>query len=361
MKKTILLFFLVFFIPSAAYAYRETDDTLRELSGQIEEFDFYGFSQELRAGGGLDRAESLTKKVAGLFGARLKETEREVGIVLVPVILFGVLSSLKTENESGAVRAAYLGCFGFVCVVLTGIFSRAVELVEDTAATVDIVHKGLIPVLFANLAAMGSITRAVTLKPVAIAASQIIMQIIRGYILPFIMSGFGLILAEGITGFAGLKRLGEFILKAAKWALAFVMFLFVAVLSAQSLMAGSIDSVAVKSGKFAVSRLIPVVGSAVSEGMETLSASVKVIKNSAGIAGVAGVGAITLYPLIKIFACALMFHIIAAFCFPFPQDRFGDIFSAAGNTMATLGAVIISMSFVFIITAAVIISANPAV
>ena len=361
MKKIIFVFFLILFIPFTAYAYRETDDTLRELSGEIDEFDFYGFSEELRAGGGIDRVGGLTKKVTELFGMRLKETAREVGIVLVPVILFGVLSSLKTENEGGTVRAAYLGCFGFICVVLTGIFSKAVELVEDTAATLDIVHKSLIPVLFANLTAMGSITRAVTLKPVAIAASQIIMQVINGYILPFVMSGFGLILAESITGYKGLKKFGEFILKAAKWALAFVMFLFITVLSAQSLMAGSIDSAAVKSGKFAVSRLIPVVGSAVSDGMETLSASVMVIKNSAGIAGIAGVGLITVYPLIKIYACALMFHIIAAFCFPFSEDRFGDVFSAAGNTMAIMGAVIISMSFVFIITAAIIINADPAI
>ena len=360
MKKIWLIFILLLFFPQTAYTYRETDEILTELSGEIEEFDFYGYSEKLKKGDVLFKAGDISKSAINFFTESLRETAGQLGALLLPALLFGILSSLKSEKQDGAVHAAYLACFGFVSVILVGVFSRAVELAEDTAATVDIVHKSLVPVLFANLAAMGNITQAVTMKPFVIAASQIIMQIIRGYILPFIISAFGLILADSITGYCGLKRLGELILKGAERLLAFMMILFIALLSAQSLMAGSIDSAAYKSGRFAARNFIPVVGAAVSEGLETLSASMKVIKNSAGIAGAVGVAAITFYPLVKIYACAVMFHIISAFCFPFSDNRFGDIFAAAGKTMAVLGSVVLSMSFVFIVTAAVIISANPA-
>ena len=354
--KKIILIVLGLMLTVGARAQHKSEDVLKELSEEVPQFDFYAFAGELESSGGAFDTAGILKKAGGIFEDRLKESARETAVILIPIILFGIFSAFNRADENGAVKGAFFGCFALVLTHLTAVFSKAAALAEDTAATVDIIHKSLVPALFTLLSAGGEITRTIVLRPFVTAASQIIMQIMRGIILPLVLYAFALILTESITGFDGLKRFGKLILSLSEKALVFMIVLFLAILSAQSLMAGSIDSVALKSGKFAVSNFIPVVGRAVSDGIETLSASMRIIRNSMGISGAVGVAAITFYPVVKIYACSLVFHITAALCFPVSDKRFGEIFSAAGDTMGLLGSLVLSMSFVFIVTAAIILA-----
>lgn len=351
-------------MPFTVYAntYNESDEVLKELSSYTGGFDFYEFSESLLTDGRLPSGVSLITRIRDIFGREVEKSFKSLAVLLIPVFLFGILKFITTERgEDGISSAAFIGCFAFMCTVITGVVKDMSTLVADTAATIDIVTKGLVPVMFSFITAMGNITQATLAEPLVLAVSQLMSQLLKNYIIPFILLGFGLTLTESITGMGGLKYFGELILKIAKWVLVFLVVLFLALLSAQSIAGNALDSVAVKSTKFAVSNFIPVVGGAISDGVETLGLSMKTIRNAAGISGVAGILYISFIPLVKIYAAALLFHIMAALSYPVSDKRFGDILSQAGSAMSLLGGAILSMAFIFIVTAAVVIGTNPVI
>lgn len=364
MKKLILAVLMVFAIsfPVSADTYDKADDTLKELSRYTDGFDFYEFSQNLLTDSSSLTDMSVLDKISDLFLKELKNCFKKLAVILIPVFLFGILKFVTPSGEQGEVSsAAFIGCFAFMCSVIIGIINDMTQLVFDTAATVDIVTKGLVPALFSFLAAMGNITQVSLSQPFVLSISQLMTELLKVYILPFILIGFALCLAESITGMSGLKYFGELILKITKWILVFSVVLFLSLLSAQSILGAATDSIAVKTTKFAVSNFIPVVGGAISDGVETLGMSVKAIKNAAGISGIAGIIYICFVPLVKIYGASLLFHIMAALSYPVSDKRFGDILSGAGSALSLFGGVILAMAFIFIVTAAVVIGTNPAI
>ena len=120
----------------------------------------------------------------------------------------------------------------------------------------------------------------------------------------------------------------------------------------------AVDSVVLRGTRFAVSNFIPVVGGAISEGIEALGASMQVIRNSTGIAGIAGVTAVTVPPLIKIYSVSLVFHFFAAVSLPVSDKRFGEMLSFSGEVMSIFGSVILCMAFIFIVTAGVVVGSR---
>lgn len=279
---------------------------------------------------------------------------------MLPVFLFGILR-FAGDEKSNLSGAAFIGCLSFMCAVITGVFREMTNLVSDTAATVDIMNKGLVPLFFSILASMGNVTQSVMVQPFVLAVSEIMTVILKSWLIPLIFTAFALSLTESITGMSGLKYFGDLLFKIIKWLLVFLIVFFLAFLSAQSIAANSADTLAAKGTKFAVSNFIPVVGGAMADGVETLGASMKVIKNASGITGIFGVIYICFIPLVKIYVTAFLFHFMAALSFPVSDKRFGDVLSSAGSAMSLLGGVILCMAFVFIVTAAVVIGTNPVI
>lgn len=360
--KKFLITLLLLFLPFQAYADigEESDKVLRELSSYTEDFDFYDFSKNIMKTGKLPSGNTLLSSAADLFIKEIRESANGLMILLIPVFLFGILKFLRTERgEDSVSSAAFTGCFAFMAVIITAVFKNMTALASDTAATVDIITKALVPTLFMLMTSMGGITQATLTQPLVLTVSQLMCELLRSYLFPLVLTGFALTLTEAITGMNGLKYFGEMLIKITKWVLVFLIVFFLSLLSAQSIAGNALDSIAVKSTKFAVSNFIPVVGGAIADGVETLGLSLKTIKSAAGISGVCGIIYICFIPLLKIYTVSLLFHIMAALSYPVSDKRFGDVLDSAGSAMSIIGGILLAMVFIFVVTAAIIVASNP--
>ena len=78
-----------------------------------------------------------------------------------------------------------------------------------------------------------------------------------------------------------------------------------AALSFQTTLAASADSVAMRSAKYAVGNIIPLVGNSIGAALGTLGSSLSLIKNTAGVSCVAAVLLMTLPELLSLFLARL--------------------------------------------------------
>lgn len=91
-----------------------------------------------------------------------------------------------------------------------------------------------------------------------------------------------------------------------------VLFVFTGYLTVTGVISGSADAAAVRATKAAVSGMVPVVGSILSDASETLLASASALKSSMGVFGMLAVLAICLTPFLKIGAQYLLLKGTAA-------------------------------------------------
>lgn len=83
-----------------------------------------------------------------------------------------------------------------------------------------------------------------------------------------------------------LSRLGDSLKKGYTTLLGVLAFVLTLCLSAQNLIAGRADSVAMRSGRYALGQMIPVVGGALSGSLDTLAAGVGLLRGVSGISGI---------------------------------------------------------------------------
>jgi stage III sporulation protein AE len=83
-----------------------------------------------------------------------------------------------------------------------------------------------------------------------------------------------------------LSKISAFLKKSYTTVLGVLTFLLSICLSAQSLLASRADSLAMRSGRYAIGQMIPVVGGALSGSLDTLAAGVGMLRGLAGGCGV---------------------------------------------------------------------------
>lgn len=331
-----------------------TDEKISEI--QIEGFDIVEFKNEIISEGKLPRADSLFKTILIAISDEAYKSFLSLVSLIIPIMLYGVLTALSLDNSGeGVMNVARISCYVIISTTVISVFTGITKLAYETILNIDVITKCMIPVLYTLMLTTGKVTSAVTMHPTVIFISQIMLVIINKYLLPLIMLSFSLAVTDNITGRSGLKNFSELINKFVRWTLVFILSIFTAILSAQNILGYSFDKVALKGTKFAVTNFIPIVGGALAEGVETIGASLILIKNATGIAGIVAVLVAVLVPIIKIYSVSIMFHILSAVSQPVCGEKLSMVLKSTGTVTGTVGVLVICMSFVFIIFTAMII------
>ncbi len=171
------------------------------------------------------------------------------------------------------------------------------------------------------------------------------VMLISGFLCNWMLPGLKILLAFSIVGSVcdalNFSKISTFFVKLSKWSLTICATVFVSVLSLQSALSASADSLAMKTGKMLVSASVPVIGRAVSDAMSSVYAGLKLLK---GTAGIALVGMVVLAFLPVLAQCAAYYFVLL--CASLVAEVTGGVRSA--KLFNGLGEVLsLSMLFVF--------------
>ena len=118
----------------------------------------------------------------------------------------------------------------------------------------------------------------------------------------------------------------------------------------------TLDGVGIKTAKFAIGSIVPVVGGFLADSVETVIGSAHLIKNSVGTAGIICLVVMCAVPIIKVCAMMLILKIAAALIEPVSDKRFSDMLSEAADAVTLVFAAILIISLMFILSIAIIIA-----
>lgn len=185
--------------------------------------------------------------------------------------LYGVFSVIAVLTVLTVAASPILACV-----------QRAGQMVESLSNFM----LGFIPVFATVTALSGQPATGGTYHVLLFSATQIVSQVLVRIVVPFLM----LYLAFSIAGsiFPQLKMDG-FIASAKKIATVLMglsLTLFVGLLTVQAFVGTSADTVTIKTTKFVVGNLVPVVGGALSDAVSSVQGCLKLLKSTVGAFGI---------------------------------------------------------------------------
>lgn len=375
MKKTAiflcaLLLFLL--IPVSSYS---MDYSEEEYNKTLSSYDLSSFEKELDADtykmldelGVLDFSyESITglsfNDIVGLLKS-LFQKKAELPIkssvtVLVFILLSAFLQSLKAESDDSVNMIYSTATALLVATVVLVKLTSTVSLASMAISVASNFVYAFIPVFCSIVVASGGITTGFSTNTTLLILAQGLSFISSNVFMPIVNCFLALGVTSSLRYELNLDKLLSSVKKIITTCISFVSGVFVSVLSVKTAVAGRADMLGLRSIRFAINSVVPVIGSSISEGLLSIQAYSSLIKSSVGIVGVVAVALVFLPSIIEV----VLWRISLTLCV-IVSDIFGDksvsaVLNAFLNTLLLINVILILSMVTTVISFGILIAAG---
>lgn len=375
MKKTAiflcaLLLFLL--IPISSYS---MDYSEEEYNETLSSYDLSSFEKELDADtykmldelGVLDFSyESITglsfNDIVGLLKS-LFQKKAELPIkssvtVLIFILLSAFLQSLKAESDDSVNMIYSTATALLVATVVLVKLTSTVSLASMAISVASNFVYAFIPVFCSIVVASGGITTGVSTNTTLLILAQGLSFISSNVFMPIVNCYLALGVTSSLRYELNLDKLLSSLKKIITTCISFVSGVFVSVLSVKTAVAGRADMLGLRSIRFAINSVVPVIGSSISEGLLSIQAYSSLIKSSVGIVGVVAVVLVFLPSIIEV----VLWRISLTLCV-IVSDIFGDksvsaVLNAFLNTLLLINVILILSMVTTVISFGILIAAG---
>lgn len=351
MKKLIFLLIIIFALNPykafAEYTHIQGNDQFNKTADEIISGKF-----------SLDPIKLLQEIIDDLFD-EIKNSREEMVNILVIAALSGVLQLIKnSKDETGVGEAAFFACFTIMTMSALRIFNitvgYGVGIIRDLSEFIT----ELSPVFVALLASGGAISSAAAFHPILSGAVYILTLIVDKCIVPLVYLGALLGIISNMTPKLRLGAFTKLVHSSGKWILTAALTVFTGVTAIYGFSAPVLDTVALKTAKFAVGSFVPVVGGLLADTVETVLGGTRLMKNAVGTAGIVLILSVSLVPILKIIAILIMLELAAAAAEPLADSRITGMLKNICSSISLILGMVVTASMLFTICIAIILGAT---
>lgn len=359
MKKSLTVIFSIFllltFFSFSSNAESGGESLLRNIDSETKEYlEELGVDSESGEGIADVSLKSVFKFLFSLVTDKTKRISGVLVIVTAVIIINSIFSSFIGDNTSARTAINYIS----VLCIVTAIIVPLKELIVNTGAvikTAAIFTDSYIPVLGAIIAASGNIKLAFTYNSFAIALSAFITEIADNFFIPVVNMLFAFNILTSFTFESYKHKIIKSVKRLIIIILSLISTIYTGLLTTQSILAVSSDSLTVRGIRFFSGTFIPVVGAGVSESVASVMSSLSVMKNTAGVIVIAIILLIFLPIIIEllIWYFALQFCSIAADLFG--NNDISEMIEELSSVVSLINIILFYITFVLIISTGIII------
>lgn len=350
--KKLLITLLILFTIMIRVSYAQDDYT--HIAGE----DFFNSTvDDLIKGENGISIENIINTLSSTLTKELKSTKSLILSIFVIAFVAGILNVMK-QGDDGAEGAAFFTCFCLMTIAVAKIIEICVGYGTDAINEMCLFITKLLPMLSVLLVTGGYTACAASFYPVFSGAVWFMGVVMDKCIVPLIYIGCVTGIINTMSSRIRLNNFNKLIKLFSKWILAGALTLFSGVNAIYGFCTPTIDSVGMKTAKFAIGSIIPVVGGFLAESMETVISGAHLIKNAVGTAGIISLITICALPAIKLAAAMIMIKLATALIEPVSDTRFCDMLNEAGEAVTSVFAAILIVLLLFVISLAIVIAST---
>ncbi|MCL2034105.1 MAG: stage III sporulation protein AE [Oscillospiraceae bacterium] len=303
--------------------------------------------------------ENFFKTVMLLISERILQPTRTLASIIGVIVLCALVAALKTTSGESRVSQT----FSLVCVllVLISVMKPVLDCIVDTSNSIrdtSLFMLAYIPAFAAAFSASGAPVTGASYSVFLFFACQAALQIVSAMLVPLMGVYLALCIMGSLIPDINAGSAAKSIKTIVSWSLGFIVTAFVGVLSIQTMVAGSADTVAVRAAKFMLGSFVPVVGSALSDAYSAAQGCFKLLKTTLGAYGVV-VAAFTFLP---VFIQTVIWYMVASIAVV-AGDIIGvksvsDMLRSCAATLGILIAIIVSFAMLIIVSTTVVMMAG---
>lgn len=279
------------------------------------------------------------------------------GVMIIFAVLDGFREGLKSSPMSEVMGTVS------VLAVTSIIVLPVTKLIDNCAGSLMVSSSFLLsylPVFAGIVISSGNSVSGASYYSVMIGAGNVISLLASRVIVPFMNIFLGISVMGGMSPQLKLGGISSAISRAVKWVLAFSMSVFSALLTFNTLLASSADSVATRAVRFTVSSFVPVVGSALSEAYRTVKSGMGLLKSGIGVFVIISVAVIFLPAVVQCVLWLLSLNLCKLVGEILGQNTAVTLLNGVTSVLGVLIALLLSVCTIFIISTTIILAAGGA-
>lgn len=284
---------------------------------------------------------------------------RLLGMIL-SIIILGAAAGVYQEGMGGNGAS---GLYRSVVVMAAVIISVPTisGCIENTAATLE---KGsdfmlcYVPVFAGIAAAAGNAASSLSYNGIVLLIAEGAAQISGRVLIPVLSVCLAMNIIEAVEPTLGLSSVTALLKKGLSLVLGFGMTLFTGMLSIQSIVGASADTLGVKAAKFVVSNFVPVVGSAVADAYTTMRSGLGLLRGAAGAFGIIALCVTILPPILEMTCLYLTMTAGEAAAEMFGIKPLGAFFKGTASVLSIGLAVAVCFGVMFVIATVILMAAG---
>ena len=279
--------------------------------------------------------------------------------LLVLMIVISIFNTMKVSFISEGLKNAFSMC-SVLCVSISvfssvdTIVSLCVDYIQALCGTMNT----FAPIMSALYIMNGAISSA----SVANASIMLFLSIIQNFmavsLVPVIKICLCFSIVSSISGGIDLSGISRFIKNTFTGVCAFLMSIFSFVMSFQSVLTQGVDTLSLRTARFAIGNFIPIVGGFLSDSLKTISSSLSFIKSSCGVVAIIAIVIITLPVVISLLLYRLSFSLMSGISKALGNENECKVLDEATTVCSFTLAIASLMAVVFIFALTIFIKSS---
>ncbi|HIZ11775.1 MAG TPA: stage III sporulation protein AE [Candidatus Eubacterium faecavium] len=280
-------------------------------------------------------------------------------VILLIILLSALFQSFK-ETVNDSQMASVLSTVSAVIVALI-LISRIRFTISASCSAIsvcaDFVY-AFIPAFCVIVAASGNTVAAFSTNTLLLSLAQILNFISKNIFIPL----SNCFLALGIcSGIRNELNLGAFISNMKKYlttAISVCATAFVSILSIKTAVAARADAIGLRSVRFAINSVVPVIGGVISEGLLSIQAYSSLIRSSVGVVGIIAVALVFLPSILEVTFWRLFLSLCSTVSEIFSDRSVSSVIKAFTDALLIMNVILILSMVTTVISIGILIAAR---
>lgn len=322
----------------------------------IEGFDVSSLYNDLLSGNGIQYENILDSLVGNIF-KEVKNSISSVTSIFIIVIIMAIVTSLELDKDSDVVKITKLVIVISISALLLKNYLDIVTMFKNIVNILGYIMQIVSTFLLGILMATGKITSTGIVEPLLLFIANFICFATEYIIIPFFTISVAINIVSRISENIKMDNLSSMFRKSSLYIFTTIIGIFLFVLSMESSVTKSIDSMYFKTAQNMVSNFVPVVGKFLSDSLDTVLGATEAIGKVGGIISLIATILIVSIPIIKLILVIVLYNILIAISEPINEDKSIESFlkGFVGVYKDMLG-ILIGIMVLFVMSTGIILS-----
>lgn len=298
---------------------------------------------------------SVLKDIWNILKSKVTTPFATMSLMIGVVLLSSSLTVIGNSNSSKTTGFAVTAVSAvLIATPIFNVVNSACEIMQ----TASVFMTAFVPVFATVVVANGQAVTGTSMGALLLGASQVVELVGTHLVIPLMCGYLSISIVSSVSPILSKTTLAESIKKLSFWIMSFFTTVFLGILSIQTVINASADSLSIRTAKFVIGSSVPMAGTVLAEALTTVTASLGVLKTTVAIYGVIACVVIFLPLLVELVLWRICLNVTSIVSDVLSVANISKLVKSVDMAVSVLCGIILLSMALFVISLSVVVSVS---